>query len=270
MVPTTVDWLNTIGEWNSNEQLKETTAIYVMWWTGRETMPPIVNICFKNLCRNAKKHPVILITQENIFSLFPQLTALIKETLEMYENGKICIQHFSDIIRSLILNKIGGIWIDATVYVAQDWDKNIIGKMFYSGRRTAAYASSGKSITNGQWTSYFIASVKGNPLLRFFHEGLFECYKRKGKIEEYYTMDYLFAIGMKESSVIRQIITSVPMIDANLFGLESLMHEPYEKEEYDAFIATAPFFKLNHRIDYARFDSGGNQTVFDFMSHLST
>lgn len=239
-----------------------------MWWTGSDTMPPIVQTCFKNLQRNAKKHPIIFITQENIFSLFPTLKKPIKEIMEIYENGRICIQHFSDIIRTLILEHIGGIWIDATVFVSPDWDRDLIGKAFYTGCRTEAYANSGRSITNGQWTSYFIASVKGNPLMSLIHEGLLECYRCEGKIEEYYTMDYIFAIGMRESKEIRRIIATVPKINANLFGLEDLMCKSYKKEEYDAFILTAPFFKLNHRMEYSYHDDEGNNTVYYHVSHM--
>lgn len=200
--------------------------------------------------------------------MFPTLKKPIKEIMEIYENGRICIQHFSDIIRTLILEHIGGIWIDATVFVSPDWDRDLIGKAFYTGCRTEAYANSGRSITNGQWTSYFIASVKGNPLMSLIHEGLLVCYRCEGKIEEYYTMDYIFAIGMRESKEIRRIIATVPKINANLFGLEDLMCKSYKKEEYDAFILTAPFFKLNHRMEYSYHDDEGNNTVYYHVSHM--
>ena len=84
--------------------------------------------------------------------------------------------------------------------------------------------------------------------MSLIHEGLLVCYRCEGKIEEYYTMDYIFAIGMRESKEIRRIIATVPKINANLFGLEDLMCKSYKKEEYDAFILTAPFFKLNTHI----------------------
>lgn len=265
LIPSTKGWLKTLEEWNPDEKLEDTTPIYVMWWTGLETMPQIVNLCFENLQRNAKNHPVILITRVNIFSIFPAITEPIRETIELFESSKICIQHFSDIIRTLIIGQGGGIWIDATVFLTPDWDRDIIGKSFYSGRRTSAYANSGRSITKGQWTSYFIASVKGNPLITFLHDGLLECYKREGKIEEYYTMDYLFAIGLKKSSIIRRIISEVPMINANLFGLEAMMQIRFEKEELEAFMSSAPFFKLDHRKDFSRIDDNGKQTVFGHL-----
>lgn len=98
------------------------------------------------------------------------------------------------------------------------------------------------------------------------HKGLLEHYDREGQIAEYYTMDYLFAIEMQKSPLIREIIVDVPEINANLFGLESLMHKTYNKTEYDLFLATAPFFKLNHRTEYQPHDNKGNGTVFGHIS----
>lgn len=267
-VPCSIKWLKSLTSWAEDKKIDKTSPIYVMWWTGEETMPPVVRLCYKNLCRNAKRHPIVLITKNNIYTLFPSIAQHIKEVEEKYNERKICIQHFSDITRSLILDKIGGIWIDATVFVTPDWDENLVGKSFYSGRRSSTFANSGKSITAGQWTSYFIASVKGNPLINFMYNGLLEYYSRKGWISEYYTMDYLFTIGMSKSPIVRQIIESVPEINANLFGLESLMHKPYNQAEYNSFLATAPFFKLNHRIEYHCYDDNGERTVFGYMTSL--
>lgn len=195
-VPNSIKWLKSLTTWTVDEKLDDTSPIYVMWWTGEETMPPVVKLCYKNLCGNAKRHSIVLITKNNIYTLFPSITRQIKEIESKYNERKVCIQHLSDLIRLLIISKIGGIWIDATVFVTPNWDNNLIGKAFYSGRRTPTFADSGKSITAGQWTSYFIASVKENPLIEFLYKGLQECYHRNGQISEYYAMDYLFAIGM--------------------------------------------------------------------------
>lgn len=267
LVPTSIQELKSIDNWNSPEKLNEKSPIFFMWWTGLHTMPPIVELCYKNLYNNAKSHPIIVITQQNYHQVLP--VSIIEQTekiVNLYNNKRICIQHLSDLIRTLILSQVGGIWIDATVFVTPNWDKDLLGSTFYSGRRTTLYANSGKSITQGQWTSYFIASVKGNPLINFIHNGLKECYERKSEIKEYYTMDYLFSIALKKSLIIKNLISTMPRIDANLFELETLMHKPYKEKEYATFIKTAPFFKLNHRTKYQSQDSNGNITVFGYLS----
>lgn len=266
IVPSSLRKLISVKQYHATEVITAKTQIYVMWWTGLETMPEIVRLCYDNLCNNAKLHPIILITKDNYSTVLPNsIVTDIKEVVDLYNNDKICIQHLSDIVRTLILSKIGGIWIDATIYVTSNWDDKLIGKSFFSGRRTIKYANSGKSITKGQWTSYFIASVKGNPLIDFMYNGLIECYNRKMEIKEYYTMDYLFAIAMKNSSLVREIIEEVPLIDANLFSLENYMNEKFDEEQYRKFMSTAPFFKLNHRIQYLKNNSDG-VTVFGYMT----
>lgn len=40
LIPDTIDCLRTVENWSPYERLGETTVIYVMWWTGSDTMPP--------------------------------------------------------------------------------------------------------------------------------------------------------------------------------------------------------------------------------------
>lgn len=160
--------------WRANVGLSHSENVYVMWWTGVDTMPLLVKVCVENLRRHIHAHSFHLITRENVYMLFPTLTNEINTLVKLLESDKIRIQHFSDLLRTLILINRGGCWVDATVFITPSWDSNMLGLSFFSGRRTKTFANSGKSITNGQWTSYFIASVKNNPLLRFIYDGLNE------------------------------------------------------------------------------------------------
>lgn len=45
--------------------------IWVCWWQGKETMPPIVQACFRSLCMHAGNHPVHLITQKTYQNILP-------------------------------------------------------------------------------------------------------------------------------------------------------------------------------------------------------
>ena len=39
--------------------------IWVCWWQGEENMPPVVQVCYRQLRKMACGHPVVLITEEN-------------------------------------------------------------------------------------------------------------------------------------------------------------------------------------------------------------
>ena len=62
-----------------------------------------------------------------------------------------------------------------------------------------------------------------------------------------------------------KIIEEVPLIDANLFSLENYMNEKFDEEQYRKFMTSAPFFKLNHRIQYIKTYSDC-VTVFGHMT----
>lgn len=266
LVPTSLQHLlDEAGTWKPSHGISQTENIYVMWWTGADTMPPLVRLCHENLRRHIHAHNLHLITRENACTLFPSLGNELGTLVRLLKGGNICIQHFSDLLRTLIIVNSGGIWIDATVFVSPDWDNALTGRPFYSGRRTKAYAQSGKSVTNGQWTSYFMASEKGNPLLRFIYEGLKECYLRAEKIEEYYTMDYLFTLAMNCSDEIRRMVGAVPEIDADLFSLEPALDALWDARAFERFMHAAPFFKLNHRVAHPLTDGHGRDTLFGHL-----
>lgn len=264
-VPNSLAKIKAAHDWNPTELLRDSTPIYVMWWTGEKSMPSIVSICYKNLCLNARSHPITLITKDNIKKLFPSYNSTIKQIVELYDNRKIKIQHLSDMLRTFIISKFDSIWIDATVFVSPNWDANLTGLPYYSGRRTSKFSNSGASVTKGEWTSYFVASVKGNPMIQFLYDGLLECFMRRGQIKEYYTMDYLFTI-IKKNPQIYKMIDSVPKIDANLFALENEMSNSFDKHHFESFLKQAPFYKLNHRINYNEYDKTGNLTLFGYLS----
>lgn len=265
LVPTSLKRLQEAAAWTPDGGLGRTESVYVMWWTGADTMPLLVKVCFENLRRHIHDHRLHLITRDNVATLFPSLKDEVSGLIRLIDVGKICIQHFSDLLRTLILVNGGGVWVDATAFVSPRWDEALTGRPYYSGRRTKAFAQSGKSVTNGLWTSYFIASEKGNPLLRFIHEGLDECYQRTGKIEEYYTMDYLFAIAMKHSDKIRKMVAAVPEIDADLFSLEPALDALWDARAFERFMHAAPFFKLNHRVAHPLTDGHERDTLFGHL-----
>ena len=247
-------------EFHSVEVLTEKSPIYVMWWTGVDDMPPVVRICYQNLIAKSKLHKVILITKNNINTLFPTIKDEISELVFMLENGKITIQYFSDLLRTLILDKIGGIWIDGTVFVSDGWDQYLINKSFFSGRRDEKYFFKNSSPTQGQWTSYFIASTKGNILMRFVNQCLRVCYVKSGGVIDYFAIDYIFAVAFKEIDSIEKMIKEQPLLYANLFGMD--MNNEYSEEYLNKLMETAPFYKLNPRHIVREYTTLGKKTLF--------
>ena len=82
-------------------------------------MPPVVRSCYKSVLKNAEKHPVILITENNI----TEYVDIPQYIYEKIREKKMTLTHFSDILRENLLYKHGGIWMDATIYMTAPFSK---------------------------------------------------------------------------------------------------------------------------------------------------
>lgn len=108
LVPTSLKRLQEAAAWTPDGGLGRTESVYVMWWTGADTMPLLVKVCFENLRRHIHDHRLHLITRDNVATLFPSLKDEVSGLIRLIDVGKICIQHFSDLLRTLILVNGGG------------------------------------------------------------------------------------------------------------------------------------------------------------------
>lgn len=87
--------------------------IWVCWWQGVETASVLVQQCCRSIQKNANGHPVYIITEDN----FEKYLDVPQYILDKVKSRKMCIANFSDYLRFSLLNKYGGIWIDATVFL---------------------------------------------------------------------------------------------------------------------------------------------------------
>ena len=85
------------------ESIRDDCPIWVLWWQGVDGMPKLVKVCYQSILRNAGKHPVHLITKQNI-SEYTNIPKLIYDKMEA---GCITLTHLSDIVRMSLLQSWG-------------------------------------------------------------------------------------------------------------------------------------------------------------------
>lgn len=112
----------------NKECIGPSSNIWTLWWQGCEKAPDIVKVCIASIKKNAGNHPVILLDQYN----YKQYVTLPDHVVDNFEKGNISIAHLSDMIRTSLLYKYGGIWMDATLYMLHPLDESIENRTFYS------------------------------------------------------------------------------------------------------------------------------------------
>lgn len=264
-IPNSLKQLNLEREFENWDEISENCPMYVMWWQGLDNMPPIVELCFTQLKRHAGNHSIEFICKDNINEIFLRRFGekIPDHFLEWLSKDIISIQYFSDLVRTYLIVKGGGIWLDSTILLTKPIDSIILNKSFYSGKRhweNKIHASPSEE----RFTSYFFSAGKGNKIVRFINNGLNELIMTYGKIPEYLTIDYLFAIAYENSSEIKDHIDNLPSIDPFLWSLSD-SDKAMKEDKFDLLMRRMPFFKMNWRSKGTDYDANGNPTIFNLL-----
>ena len=92
---------------------QEKERIFSIWLQGEENAPPIVKVCFASIRKNCTQDFVVL-DEKTLFDWI-QLPDYV---VTKWKKGKIHPAHFTDICRLELLYQYGGIWADATDFIA--------------------------------------------------------------------------------------------------------------------------------------------------------
>lgn len=226
-----------------NPAIKPDSCIWMCWWQGECNMPDVVKACTNHTKSVSKSLQVVIITKDN----YRNYVKIPDDIVAKFEQGKICIAHFSDMIRMQLLFLYGGLWIDATCFIS---DKSIISRAlqcdFFSIRLSSKRIISHES-SRGKWCTFFLGGKKG---FRFFlcSYAALEYYWRNHDIAIDYTLlDYSMYIGYINNQNYQVIIDRENEVCNDVWNLLVHMNDPYVECQYNTLINDEKVYKLSHR-----------------------
>lgn len=239
--------------------------IWVFWGQGRDKMPPLVDICFSRLCANHDN--VTLITASNI----KQYLDLPEDLFVKLEKGALSWAHFSDIVRTSLLARYGGLWLDATVFVPEKIDFARLGgyEIFspssktYPGRRDSRFWTS----ADLNWSGWALWSRrKHERLFEYVSTMLIEMALKERVLADYVMIDYhIYSALRRYDSVYAQManFNESPCIHKNT--LASLLNKPFDSKLWESLMSTDNFFKLSFRSKFESQAPDGTPTFFGVL-----
>ena len=244
------------------ERIGEDAPIFVMWYQGEASMPPLVQSTYRSIVQYAGRHPVILITQENMRQYLSKTSLWDNRIYSFVEEGKLGMAHLADLARMCLLHAYGGFWIDATILLNRELDDFVpTGLTFFSGRRPGW-----KDNTNapqGRWTSYFFACGKGNTLVQFMYELMHAHLLHEQRFIDYFMMDYSFAFAYRTFPFAKAMVDASPGFDHRFDAWETVWKRPWKgEEEFQAWRDTSPFFKLTYKGACTKRTADGQPTYY--------
>lgn len=136
--------------------------IWTYWHQGFDSAPLVVRKCVERIKALHPDWKIHLLNEENVTSFIDPIP------IEKDKWEKLLIPHRSDLIRTQLLIKYGGVWIDPTCFPIQKLDDWLIQ---YMDADLFFFAHPGRARIISNW---FIAAPKGNYLLEKLYNDLCE------------------------------------------------------------------------------------------------
>ena len=233
--------------------------IWLCWWQGENALEGIAKICVNSIKENAGDCNVIFITKDN----YAKYVEIPEFVIKKKDRGIISLTQFSDILRINLLNKHGGIWIDATVLITNTLPQSYFDYVFYSFKNKAV---SNVFISNCRWASHFMGGEKGHVLFDFVSKLFYEYWEKEVVLIDYILIDYLIDIGYEHSDQIRKAIDDVPFNNPSKDEMAKILNECFDPAEYGMLSKNTSLFKLSRKMNYIENTNRGAITFYKYFS----
>lgn len=229
-------------------------AVWVCWFQGYDCAPDIVKKCITSIRAHSGGRKVILLTEETMLHYVDIPNAVV----EKYKDGIITKTHFSNLVRTQLLYRYGGLWIDATIMITHDLEKEIFSCPLYTIKKpfsspyTDYNCKPSLSCSAFRWTGYFMAALKGSLTPYIISAILFAYWAENNKQVEFFLYDEIINFCYEHSDIVRSAIDGVPFNnpDVNFFSGITQTNEAQVRSEITAALSKTFAFKLSYKVQY--------------------
>lgn len=237
--------------------------VWSCWWQGFQNAPEIIRVC-----RESQRHyfseelfEFHEISLENVsdYFTFPQWV------LDRFHAGTLAYAHFADILRMGLLYYYGGVWIDATYYVAHPIspDSPLFTEPFFTLHTNGKFWEGDPA--DGQWVTNLFKLPAGHLLSKFVLNAFYYYLLENESPVHYYMIDFLIRIAYREYPEIRAMIDGCPVSPTGT-GLQPLLNTPYDPTAFEQLKSDTTFFKLTYKEELMKETSSGQKTFWGVLS----
>ena len=175
--------------WENNEETlgNQEKIIWTCWFQGVESAPAIVKMCLASMKKVFPEFSFVILTDSNIKE-YVKMPSYIEEK---YRKGLITKTHYSDLVRVTVLEKYGGIWMDATVLCTSN---KLVHELIEKEKTLFVFKDCFSLDPYTAMSSWFIYARKNNPYLKAVQMMLFEYWKREKHLCNYFLFHICFMV----------------------------------------------------------------------------
>lgn len=228
--------------------------VWFCWFQGIENAPDLVKKCYKLLQENLKEYTIINITEKNFY----EYTEIPEFIINKWKKGIITNTHFSDILRNNLLINNGGYWIDSTVFISNEIPELIQNSSFFLFQ-TYKPGCNGNRVNISSW---FIASAKNNPVLILTQNLLFNYWKRKNYLIDYFLYHNFLQMSLNHYKEIYDLIPKYTNETAHFLLFE--LQKDFKKDVFNNICSQTFAHKLTYKFP-EEFDKNRSGTFYYYF-----
>lgn len=240
--------------WESLEKKVNKDRIWVCWLDGMKKAPDIVKSCYKSLENHIPAKNITVITRSN----FSEFVELPEDIIKKWQAGIIGPAHFSDILRTEILIKYGGYWIDSTVYCT---DSSILQYIDKQPLFMYSFYYFGFNPEIMEANNWFIYSTTNNNILCLMRELLYAYWRTYDRAVNYFFYHILLSMAIDYYREEYDKMPIVSQVDSHI--LATYIFDDFDKDKLQILCKSTGFHKLSTRFDLKK--KNGNDTFYDMI-----
>lgn len=209
--------------------------IWICWLQGEEKAPDLVKKCITSVRRYMDTYDIHIITSANL----NEYIEIPEYIVDKWKSSIISNALMSDIIRTELLIKYGGLWLDATVLLTGPVPEYVYSNQLFM--YTHSYPDD-ITITYNSWLIY---SDSDNRLLKTVRALLYEYWKNETSIREYFMWHLFMTMAVEkypgDANEINYITDELPEIFARI------IFRKYDPDFWESLKSITPVHKLSNK-----------------------
>ena len=240
------------------EPIRKDSPVWICWFQGEDSMPPIVKVCYQSILKHAGSHPVHLITSEN----YKDYISFPSQIINNFEKGNITLTHLSDLLRFALLAEYGGLWMDSTLWVTGDISQYIDDKYLFSLKQSA---KDDLYVSNYRWAGYCFGGGKYNIVLTNVRNLLYYYYWEHHSKYNYFILDYIIDLVYNEVPAAKAMIDAIPYNNPDVEKLYSCLNQKFNNLEYLHLCKHTAIHKLSWKGKLLLKDQSNMPTYYSYL-----
>ena len=228
--------------------------IWTCWLQGEKNAPLIIKRCLESIRQNANGYKVVVLDKQMI----PEYVSVPDYIEKKYQAGIIPHAHYSDIVRMMLLQKYGGVWIDSTILLTGTLPKYITDSPLFCYQ----------PIYQGhvEMANCFLSSDKNHPIINGVLNLLLEYWEKENKLVSYSLFHLMWTICVHSSKDLSDAWKRVPYVPC--YTIDVLRHDlslPYSEERWKKICTISNVHKLTYKFAEFGIDTDAKGTFYDVL-----